>query len=171
MKPSLTNSAPVGPIARPRGSLSSAVGPVGGQPVGEIGPIAPRAAHDDADVARADGGAVEGTRGGRRQQHGLVAAVGHQEVARAVEGDGHRVPQLRRAQRAALPGRAADTGAGHGEEVPGRHGLPEERGAGGGQDAHPAVGGVGDEEVAGRVDRHPGRLVELARRGRRARRR
>ena len=54
MKPSVTNSAPVGPTARPRGSLSSAVGSGGGQPVGEIRPVAPRPAHDDAEVARAD---------------------------------------------------------------------------------------------------------------------
>ena len=31
-----------------------------------------------------------------------------------------------------------------------------------GQDPDPAVGGVGDEDVAAAVDRHPGRLVELA---------
>ena len=31
-----------------------------------------------------------------------------------------------------------------------------------GEHPHPAVGGVGDDEVAAAVDRHPGRLVELA---------
>ena len=67
----------------------------------------------------------------------------------------------------ALPRAPAHARAGHGEEVAGRHGLPEERGGRGGQHAHAAVGGVGDEEVACRVHRHAGRLVELA--GRRVR--
>ena len=84
----------------------------------------------------------------RRQQHGLVAAVGHQEVAGAVDGHGHGVPQLRRAGGAALAGRAADAGARHGVEAPGRHRLPEERRGSGREHPHPAVGGVGDEEVA-----------------------
>ena len=171
MKPSVTNSAPVGPTARPRGSFSSAVGPVGGQPVGEIRPVAPGAAHHDAEVARPDRRPVEATRRPRlAEQNGLVAAVGHQEVAGGIERDGDRVPQLRRLHRPALPGAPAHPGTGDGGEVAGRHGLSEEgRGRGGGQHADPAVGRVGDEEVARAVHRHARWLVELARPRRRGR--
>ena len=42
--------------------------------------------------------------------------------------------------------------------------LTEERARHGREHAHPAVGRVGDEEVARRVHRHPSGLVELARR-------
>ena len=38
MKPSVTNNAPVGPMARPRGSFSSAVGPLAGSPSARYGP-------------------------------------------------------------------------------------------------------------------------------------
>ena len=74
-------------------------------------------------------------------------------------------------ERTALPGTAADARARHGEEVPGRHGLPEERcRSTAGQHAHPAVGRVGDEEVTGRVHRHArwaGRARSAWRRARR----
>ena len=172
MKPSVTNSAPVGPTARPRGSLSSAVGPGGGEPVGEIRPVAPGPAHDHADVARADRACRSRSRRCRRQQHRLVAAVGHEQVAGAVDRDGHGVPQLGRRRGAALARRAADAGAGHGVEVPGGHRLPEERGARG-----PAATRTRQLAVSAmnrspaRVDRDARRLVELAGRARRGRRR
>ena len=171
MKPSETNSAPVGPTARPRGSLSSAVGPLAGSPSARYGPVAPCAAHDHADVAGADGGAIEGPAAvGRRQQHRLVAAVGHQEVARAHR----RSPPL--GPRAAPPRSGPPCPALPQTPVPATVkrcpaviGCPKSVvvAAGSTRTRQLAVSAMKRSPAAS--TRHPGRLVELARRRRRAR--
>jgi len=106
--------------------------------------------------------AAAAAEGGGGQQHRLVAAVRHDEVAGTIERYGHGVPELGSAEQAALPGRTAQPCPGHRRQVPCRHGVAQHGSVVGRQDPDPAVGRIGDEQVAGGVDRHPVRLVELA---------
>ena len=93
---------------RPDGQAARVVqlgrGPVGRQPVGEVRPVAPRAAHDHADVARTDGRAVEGSAppdGASSTDWSPLSATRRSPAASSVTATG--IPQLCRVQRPALP--------------------------------------------------------------------
>ena len=77
----------------------------GGEPVGQIRAVAARPADHDADVAGADGGAVEGAALRRGQQHGLVALSATSRSPRGSTATRDRVAELRAAA-AAHPGRS-----------------------------------------------------------------
>ncbi len=107
MKPSETKSAPVGATARPARVVELGRGRrwrgARRRDTARSSPCHPRRRRGRRRRRRA----VVGPGPGGRQQHRLVAAVGHQQVAGAIDGDGHGVPGW--APPPGRPGRACRT--------------------------------------------------------------
>ena len=159
----------VGDEERPVGPESQALGVVhlgrdagGRQPVHEIR-VVPRSHHadDGLHVPGTDGRAVVRAAVDGHLDHGLIPVVGDHHITGAIDGHGDRTPDVRR------PGRPAGhrptcPRADHVVEVSRQHGLPVEVGRRRRHHAHQAVRRVGNEQVPGGIDRHPGRLIERA---------
>ena len=163
--------AGVGDDQAPGGVHRSSVGKAepgrGGRPAVADKPGGAAPGHG-VDVAGGHLLAVERAGAGRYHPDPVVAGVGGHDVAAPIDREALRAVEFGAGGGVLVAGVPGGAGAGDGVDVTGGHLLAVERAGAGRDHPDPAVAGVGDQQIACGVRRHPGRDADLGAGGRAA---